>query len=178
MVAAFIMGLISIIAFRIMVEGSQYLRLNQLAIDAQRSGLATMSQLGAGLQNSRQDLIRTDASGVVFASPFKPDGTVAFDVTDNKLEWRKWICYYYAPPVLTRRELDIAAPSSSPGAPPAPSSFGGVPVAKMLGNDFTRFDIQLVTATPPLWSIDVTVGTMTDTSRYGIELHSDVSPRN
>lgn len=178
MVAAFIMALISIIAFRIMVEGSQYLRINQRAIDAQRAGLATLSQLGSGLQTTREDLIRVDANGVVYASPFKPDGSVEFDPSDNKLKWRTWVCYYYANPELTRREQAIGTPSSSPGLPPAPASFAGTPVTRMVGREFTRFQVQLLSTAPPLWGLDMTVGTMTDPSRYGIELHSEVSPRN
>lgn len=177
-VAAFIMGLISIVAFRIMVEGSQYMRINQMAIDAQRSGLAALSQIGSGLQTTRQDLVAVDASGVVFASPFKPDGSVDFDPTDNKLMWRTWVCYYYAAPELTRRERAIPTPSSAPGATPAPATFAGEPVVKMIGKDFSRFQVQSVSVTPPLWALDVTVGTMTDPGRYGIELHSEVSPRN
>jgi type II secretory pathway pseudopilin PulG len=95
LVATAIMSLIAIIGTKIMVEGSQYLRLNQMAIDAQRSGLALSTQVNNGLQTTKRNLIATDASGVVFASPFKPDGTAEYEVSDNKLKWQKWVCFYY-----------------------------------------------------------------------------------
>jgi type II secretory pathway pseudopilin PulG len=177
-VATFILGLISVAAFKILVEGSQYLRVNQMAIDAQRSGLALLSDIGSGMQATRPDLVTTGAEGLVFASPFKPDGTVEFDPVNRELRWQKWVCYYLDQTVVTRRELPIALPSANPGSAPSPASFSGIDVSKTMGDEVTAFQVSQLSASPPLWAIDLTVGSMTNKSRYGIELHSEVGPRN
>lgn len=178
LIATAIMSLISIAAFRILAEGSQYLHLNQTAIDAQRSGLTILSQLGSGIQSTRQDLIASGPEGLVFASPYKDDGTVEFDAVDRGLVWQKWVCFYREQDRVSRRELDISLPSSSPGAPPLPSTFASVPVFKSLAKDVTQFSVSQISASPPLWSLDLTVGDVSDPDYYGIELHSEVGPRN
>ncbi len=180
LVATAIMSLIAIIGTKIMVEGSQYLRLNQMAIDAQRSGLALSTQVNNGLQTTKRNLIATDASGVVFASPFKPDGTAEYEVSDNKLKWQKWVCFYYdaSAQKVTRREQPIGSPSSNPGLAPAPATFASNPALSMVGTEITHFQVAQVTVVPPVFGVNITVGSMTDVSRYGIELHTEVSPRN
>jgi len=177
-VATFLVGLISLAAFKILLGGTQYLKLNQLAIDAQRSGLALLSEVGSGIQSTRRGLITRGPNGVVFASPFKEDGSVEFDPVDSELKWQKWICFYLDGEEVTRRERTLLLPSSKPGPAPAPSSFAATEVSKVMGREVTAFSVTQISATLALWSIDLTVGSMTDATRYGIELHSEVGPRN
>lgn len=177
-VATFILSLISVAAFKILAEGLRYVRTNQLAIDAQRAGLSIVSRISQGIQSSRSDLIDASADGVVFASPTKDDGTVEFDIAEQKLLWQNWVCLYYDDEKVTLRKIAISPPSLEPGAPPAPSSFASQNVEKLLGDDITRFQVAEISTAPPLWSIDLTLGSMTNEKLYGMELHSEVGPRN
>lgn len=177
-VATFILSLISVAAFKILAEGLRYVRVNQLAIDSQRAGLSIVSRISLGVQSSRSDLITASPEGVVFASPTKDDGTVEFDIGEQKLLWQNWVCLYYADEKVTLRKMAISPPSLEPGAPPVPSSFAGEDVEKLLGDDITRFEIVQTSTAPPLWTIDLTLGSMTNDKLYGMELHSEVGPRN
>lgn len=178
LVATSIMSLIILAAFKILMEGSQYLRINQMALDAQRNGLALLSQIGSGLQSTRKDLIKSDADGVVFASPVTPSGTVDFDPINGELKWQKWVCFYYDSQKVTRRERALSLPTTDPGPPPAPSSFNSVQILKVLGKEISTFNVSQVSANPAVWAINLTSGSMTDNSRYGLELYSQVGPKN
>ncbi len=172
LVAAGIMAIVSLIGFEILIRGAQYLRLNQSALDAQRSGLALVSQLHGGLQTASQALISATPEGVVFPSPYDDEGNTEFDPTTNKLLWRRWICYYYdaAARTVTRRETPFTA-----GLPPAALTFASRPVLNLVG---TQISVFTVTPAGKAWNIDVTAGDMNDKSGYGVELHSQVTPRN
>lgn len=178
--AAGIMAIVSLIGFEILVRGAQYLRLNQQALDAQRSGLALVSQLHNGLQTASQATIYATPEGVVFPTPYAHDGTTQFDGVTNKLLWQKWICYYYdaAARTVTRRELPIDPPNALPGSPPPALTFASRPVLNLVASQISVFSITPVSTVPPLWNIDVTAGDMNDESGYGVELHSQVNPRN
>jgi hypothetical protein len=177
-VASFIVSLISVAAFKILAEGLRYVRINQLAIDAQRSGLAIASLASQGIQSSRSDLIDSSPDGLVFASPTKDDGTVEFDIAEQELLWQDWVCLYYADGQVTLRKIPISPPSLEPGPPPVPSSFAGEDVRKLLGTDVSEFSVVQVSTVPPLWSVDLTIGSMTNESLYGMELRSEVGSRN
>lgn len=178
MVATFIFSIISVGAFKILAEGLRYVRINQLAIDSQRAGLSVLSGVGSGIQSTRNELIEVSPQGVVFASPTKPDGTVEFDVAEQKLFWQKWVCYYYDGSSLSRRERDISPASTDPGTPPSPTSFAGDRVRKAFSDEVELFQVSQLSASPPIWSIKVVLGSLTDTDLYGIELQSEVGPRN
>ncbi len=171
------MALISVGAFVILAEGSKYLTANQMAVDAQRSGLAILSSLGADLQATKPNLISTSGQGIVLATPFNQDRSVEFDLTNSGIRWQSWVCYYYDGQDVTRRERPISTPSD-PGTPPAPSSFSPAPIAKVLGTNISRFTVTQTSSVPSLWSVRLTVGSMADTSTYGIELESETGPRN
>lgn len=177
-VATAIVSLISLAAFKILAEGLRYVRTNQLAIDAQRAGLSILSGIGGGLQGSRSDLIDSAPEGLVYASPVKDDGTIEFELSEHKLLWQKWVCYYYDGREVTLRERTIAPPSMEPGAPPSPASFSTEPVRKLLSNEIDSFQVTQASVVPPLWSIDLTIGSMDNRRLYGMELHSEVGPRN
>ncbi len=179
-VACTIMAIVAAIAFEILIQGSRYLRINQISIDAQRDGLALTTQLDAGLQATNRNFISTSAAGVVFALPFKADGSTEFDPTSQKLVLQKWICYYYdaASGKVTLRERPIIPPSDNPGVTPTPDSFALNRVLKLVGSDISRFQFTQTSVTPPIWDVDITAGNMTDASSYGVELHTQVTPRN
>jgi len=179
-VAAGIMAIVSLIGFEILVRGAQYLRLHQQALDAQRSGLALVSQLHGGLQTAPHGRILVGAQGVVFPSPYDTDGLTRFDAATNKLLWQKWVCYYYdaAARTVTRRELPIAPPDADPGSTPPLVTFASRPVLNLVATQISVFSVAQASSVPPLWNINVTVGDMNDESGYGVELHSQVTPRN
>lgn len=172
LVAAGIMAIVSLIGFEILIRGAQYLRLNQSALDAQRSGLALVSQLHGGLQTASQALISATPAGVVFPSPYGDDGATEFDPATNKLLWKRWVCYYYdaTARTVTRRELPFSA-----GLPPAAITFASRPVLNLVG---TQISVFTVTPAGKAWNIDVTAGDMFDQSGYGVEIHSQVTPLN
>lgn len=178
LVATAIFSLISVAAFKILVEGGKYVRLNQLAIDAQRSGLFLLSEIGSGLQATKPTLIDVGPEGVILASSNTPDGRAEFDPITGALLWQKWVCYYLDNEEVTRREILLTIPTSTPGPPPTFSDFNAIDPVKSLGREITNFQVTQIGASPPLWAIDVTVGSMTNAQRYGIELHSEVGPRN
>lgn len=180
LVAAGIMAIVALIGFEILVRGAQYLRLNQQALDAQRSGLALVSQLHGGLQTASQALILATPEGVVFPSPYTDDGNTEFDGATNKLLWQKWVCYYYdgGARTVTRRELPVTPANANPGTPPAAATFASRPVLNLVATQISVFSVTQVSSVPPLWNLDVTAGDMNDESGYGVELHSQVNPRN
>ena len=172
------MSLILLGAFQIMAEGLRYTRVNQLALDSQRSGLSIMSRIGSGMQSTRSDLVEVSPQGLVYASATKVDGTVEFDMAEQKLLWQKWVCIYHNGREITLRELDIVPPTAEPGTPPSPSTFGTVPVTKKLSNEATSFVAAQISATPALWSVDLTLGSLDNSELYGMELRTEVGPRN
>ena len=178
MISIAIVSLISVAAFRILNEGLQYLRTNQKAMEAQSTGLALLTQIGSGIQGTGAPLVRNDPQGIVFASPTKDDGSVEFDPVTQKLLWQKWVCFYYDGDAVTRRERTIVVPSSDPSPVPAPSSFSGDPVKQRMGHEITRFQLTEVTSNPPVWKMELTMGDMARSAPYGVELESEVSPRN
>lgn len=180
LVGVFVMGLIALGATEVLVKGAQYLRVNQSALDAQRSCLNLLSQIVAGMQTTQATLVVSDANGLCFASPFKPDGSAEFDNTYHRLLWQKWVCFYYDPvaQTVTLKEQPIVPATNAPGAPPVPSTLSGAPSIKNIASDISQFTVTQKSASPPLWSLDITAGSMTDVSRYGLQLHSEVSPRN
>ena len=177
MVASSLMALISVAAFFILAEGGRYLAANQMAVDAQRSGLAILSALGADLQASKANLIVTGPQGVVLASPFDEERSIEFDLASSTLKWQSWICYEYDGTSVSKKVRRFAA-TASPTSPPAPSSFAGDRATKILGKEITRFEVSPSSSTPNVWSIRLTAGSMQDSARYGIELESEAGPRN
>lgn len=178
MISIAIVSLISVAAFRILNEGLQYLRTNQKATEAQSTGLALLTQIGSGIQGTGAALVRNDPQGIVFASPAKDDGSVEFDPVTQTLLWQKWVCFYYDGDAVTRRERTIAVPAADPGPAPAPSSFSSDPVRQKMGQEITRFQFTQVTSNPPVWKMELTMGDMARSAPYGVELESEVSPRN
>lgn len=178
MVASAILSLILLGAFKVLAEGLRYVRVNQLAIDAQRSGLAIMSRIGTGMQSTRSDLIEADPSGLVYASATRADGTVEFDLAEQEVLWQKWVCLYFDGDEITLRELAISPPSINPGTPPSPTSFSTIPVAKKLSEEASRFVVTQVSTTPSLWSVELVLGSLDNSELYGMELKSEVGPRN
>jgi prepilin-type N-terminal cleavage/methylation domain-containing protein len=178
LVASALMSIVILAAIQLLVEGGRYLRINQQATDAQRAGLAILSQVGSGMQATRPDLISTDAFGLVFATPFKEDGTVVFDSLSGELTWQGWVCFYYEDSTVTRRERPLAVPTDSPSSVPTPQSFAADRVRKVFSSEVSAFSVNQASTSPPIWSVDVTVGSMTDKQRYGTQLHSEVGPRN
>ena len=179
-IATAVMAIVVGLGLAILISGSRYLRTNEQAIEAQRSGLALVTRFHQELQSTAQSTIASTSQGVVFASPFRDDGITEFDENSQQVLWQKWVCYQYDTATLkvTRYELPITPATAAPGAAPAMASFAGSLAAKLMASDISRFSLVQLTATPPLWRLDVTAGNMTDSSRYGIELQTQVSPRN
>lgn len=180
LISAALMGIVAALGFAILIKGAQYLRVNQSAIDAQKDGLLLLTQLHGDLQTTDQQLLLSTPQGAVFPSPYKDNGTTEFDPVTQKLMWQRWVCYAYDTATLkvTRHEMPISPADATPGAPPAPAAFLPQAGSKLLASEVSVFRVTQVTVTPPLWQIDVTVGDMNDSSRYGVELQSKVSPRN
>jgi hypothetical protein len=180
LVSSAIMVMVVAFGFTFLIQGTRYLRLNQRAIDAQKSGLFLVTQLQQELQSTRQTLIAAGPDGVVFPSSFKVDGITERDPMTQQLLWQNWVCYAYdaAAKTVVRRELPISPASTTPAGPPPVTAFSVATHQKLMASDISVFQLSQVTASPPLWQLDVTAGNMTDRSGYGVELQSKVSPKN
>ena len=181
LVATFIMAIVAALGFTIMIQGTQYLRVNQLAIDAQKSGLSLLTQLHSELQSTDQSLLISSADGVIFPSPFKDDGTTEYDPINQKVMWQNWICYQYdlAAQKISRHVLPISPASSAPGAcAQTPANFPRSSASHMIADHVGIFSVTQQSVTPPIWKMQITAGNMTDTSGYGVQLESQVTLRN
>lgn len=179
-IAATVMAIVSVLGFTVMIQGARYLRINEMAVEAQKSGLLLMSQLHSELQSSEQTRFRVDPGGIVFPSPFKADGSTEYDPTTHKVLWQAWICYQYDgdKKTVTRRQLAITPATSTPPGAPAASAFLPSSADHFIADRVGVFRLTQITASPPLWQLDLTMGSMTDSSSYGVELQTKVSPRN
>jgi hypothetical protein len=179
-IATSIMAIVAMLGFTVLVQGARYLRLNEMAVEAQKSGLLLMSKVHAELQSSDQAHFRIDPDGIVFPSPFKADGGTEYDPTTHKILLQSWVCYHYDSQrqTVTRRQLAIHPASATPAAAPPVSSFAPSSADHRIADRVGVFRLTQVTATPPLWQLDMTMGSMTDASGYGVELQTKVSPRN
>lgn len=173
-----LLAFVSTAAYKFFHEGYRYLRTQEAATEGQREALAILSILTSGLQSTSANLILSDPEGVVYASPRSEAGVIAFDPTDGGLLWQRWICLYYDGTTLEQREQDLTIPVSNPGAPPAPSAFGGARMRRVLSRQVTRFEVEDVSTGEPRWAIRITVGSMDLTAPHGMELESEISPRN
>lgn len=179
-IATAVMAIVAVLGFTVIVHGARYLRLNETAVEAQKSGLLLMSRLHGELQSSDQTHFRTDPTGVVFPSPFKADGSTEYDPTTHKVLWQSWVCYHFDADrhTVTRRQQAILPAIATPPGPPAVAAFPASSSDHQIADHVGVFRLSQLTVTPPLWQLDMTMGSMTDTSSYGVELQTKVSPRN
>lgn len=180
-IVAAVMGIVALLGFEIMIRGAQYLRVNQLAIDAQRSGLILLTQLHGDLQSSQFDLVTSRPDGVVFPLPFKDDGTTEFAPLTQHVLWQRWVYYAYDADghTVSRMEKRITPPKEVPGLAPPSADFAGLPGAHLLAQHISEFTVtQHLPLTLHLLDIAATAGDMNDTSGYGVKLALTVSPRN
>ena len=194
MVASVILLMIAGASYLILINGMQLYRAYQDAIDAQQSGMNTLRQVGDLMKASSGALINTDpADGVEFANPYKNDGRMGFDTvvgspTEGKLLWQKYTCIYRDPVTknVLRKDSPITpaktvVPNPLTAMPPRDlASFIALNVPKrILGTGVNLFRVY----PDPLgagntYIIEIEVGDMNDTGRYGLQLKSQVTPRN
>lgn len=179
-ISAALIAVIVALALAVMVQGSRNLRTYEQALEAQKAGLTTLTRLHKELQATNTDLMLSTPQGIVFPSPYRDTGGVEYDPSSLRLLWQEWICYEYqsGAGVLTRRILPISPATDSPGAPPPVVNFATSTENKVQAREVSSFALIQETVTPPLWRCELTLGDMTDASRYGIELEIKVTPRN
>lgn len=90
-------GLISTSLGILVRNGLEYLRMAEIKAELSRQSLFALSMISRELAESTGDAIRQSAvgepPGFVFASP--RSGTSGITYTNNRLEWKRWICIYW-----------------------------------------------------------------------------------
>ncbi|MEW6279998.1 MAG: hypothetical protein AB1758_15320 [Candidatus Eremiobacterota bacterium] len=91
----------------------------------QQNVLVAAGELSEELARAPSDRVSTQTDAIVFLSPTRPQGGVAYDGTGH-LYWQKWVCYYRDPQnQLRRKELPITPVVDPPSPVPAAATLIG-----------------------------------------------------
>ena len=198
MISSTILLLISGASYMILHNGMQLYRAYQDALDAQQGGLAILRLTGDLVRSSSSAYVLADPTdGVTFCNPYKPDGRMGYDIvmgspTEGKLYWQAYTCIYrnQATNEVLRKDEPLAAPQITPLDPSSAAPVRDVAyfttlgvTKRILGKGVTRFVVKIDPTAAALskantYIIELTLGDINDTSRYGLVMTSQVTPAN